>query len=263
MPDPMTEPQRAVAERVVAEEQAKRDTLVISLCGAHAYGFASVDSDLDLKGVWIAPTRPLLGLRTPPGAVDRQEWIDEIEVDFTVNELAQAVNGLLKGNGNMLERIMDPAPLFAGEGLDELRGLARRNLSRRVHHHYRGFAHSQQQAVDPEHPKAKKVLYVLRTTVTGAHLLETGEVVPDLPSLAERYGFPEVPELIEIKRDAEVGELPPEWVPRVPELLERAFARLEQAREASILPEQPAEPEALESWLIDTRLGRLGRAHAK
>ncbi|MFO7564017.1 MAG: nucleotidyltransferase domain-containing protein [Enhygromyxa sp.] len=62
MSDAMTPAQRAVAERVVAEEVGKRTTLVVSLCGAHAYGFASVDSDLDLKGVWAAPTRRLLGL---------------------------------------------------------------------------------------------------------------------------------------------------------------------------------------------------------
>jgi len=66
MTDAMTPIQRTVADQVIAEELAKRETLVISLCGAHAYGFASVDSDLDLN---------------------------------------QAVSGVLKGNGNMLERI--------------------------------------------------------------------------------------------------------------------------------------------------------------
>jgi uncharacterized protein len=255
--DAMTPAQRAVAAQVVAQEVEKRETLVISLCGAHAYGFASVDSDLDLKGVWIAPTRELLGLRAAPGAVDRQEWIAEVEVDFTVNELSQAVRGVLKGNGNMLERILDPAPLHAGAGLDELRELARRNLSRRAYQHYRGFATSQKHAVDLAAPKAKKLLYVLRTAVTGAHLLETGEVVPDLSALYDRYGFAEVPELIEHKRGAEQGVLPPAWIERVPALIERAFARLDQALERSTLPEQPAHAEALEGWLIDYRLATL------
>lgn len=256
----MTPAQRAVAERVVAQEVAKRTTLVISLCGAHAYGFASVDSDLDLKGVWAAPTRGLLGLAAAPGAVDRQEWIDDVEVDFTVNELAQAVRGVLKGNGNMLERILDPQPLHAAPELESLRELARANLSRRSHAHYRGFAHSQREAVDLAAPQAKKVLYVLRTAVTGAHLLEAGEVVPDLCALHERYGFPEVPELIELKREAERGVLPRAWIDRVPDLLDRAFARLEQALECSKLPDQPLRADALEGWLIDYRIDLLERS---
>lgn len=259
MTDAMTPAQRAVADQVVAEEIAKRPTLVISLCGAHAYGFASVDSDLDLKGVWAAPSRQLLGLGSAPGAVDRQEWIADVEIDFTVNELGQAVRGVLTGNGNMLERIMDPQPLYAAPKLGSLREQVRANLSRKVYHHYRGFASSQRKAVDLAAPKAKKVLYVLRTAVTGTHLLETGEVVPDLAALHEQYGFPEVPELIELKRGAEQGVLPDAWIERIPALLERAFVRLNQALADSSLPEQPPEPEAIEQWLIDFRVAGLQR----
>ncbi|MFV8750986.1 DNA polymerase beta superfamily protein [Nannocystaceae bacterium ST9] len=253
----MTPEQRRVAEQAVAEASEGREVLVISLCGAHAYGFASVDSDLDLKGVWQAPTRSLLGLRGAPGAIDRQEWIEGVEVDLTLNELAQVVAGLLKGNGNMLERVLDPAPLLAGQGLPELRALVGKNLSRRSHAHYRGFAHSQKLAVDPAAPKAKKLLYVLRTCLTGAHLLETGEVVPDLVALAPRYGFPEVPELVEIKRSAELGVLPDAWRERVPGLIERAFARLDQALESSRLPAEPEASAELEAWLIERRIAGL------
>ena len=169
---------------------------------------------------------------------------------------------MLKGNGNMLERIMDPRPLYAAPELAELREHTRNNLSQRVHAHYRGFATSQRQAVDPAAPKAKKVLYVLRTAVTGAHLLEAGEVVPDLGALHKRYGFPEVPELIALKRDAEQGVLPAPWIEKIPELLDRAFARLEQARERSILPEQPPAADAIERWLIDYRIAALNRSRA-
>jgi uncharacterized protein len=130
--DPMTPAQRAVAEQVVAEEVGKRTTLVISLCGAHAYGFASVDSDLDLKGVWAAPCRRLLGLGGEPGAVDRQEWIDDVEVDFTVNELIQAVRGVLKGNGNRSGR--SPAKLDGVSGGRRARPKAARSQHDRAHH---------------------------------------------------------------------------------------------------------------------------------
>ena len=88
MTDTMTPEQRRVAEQAVADALRGREVLVISLCGAHAYGFASVDSDLDLKGVWQCPSEALLGLHEAPGAFDRQEWIDGVEVDTGTSEAA-------------------------------------------------------------------------------------------------------------------------------------------------------------------------------
>lgn len=57
--------QRAAADRLLNEESAHRRHLVVSLSGAHAYGFPSPDSDLDLKAVHIAPTEALLGPTSP------------------------------------------------------------------------------------------------------------------------------------------------------------------------------------------------------
>ena len=54
--------QAEVARRFLAERERERTHLVIYLSGAHAYGFPSPDSDLDLKCVHVAPTRALVGL---------------------------------------------------------------------------------------------------------------------------------------------------------------------------------------------------------
>ena len=257
MRDVMTEHQAAVAARVIAEESERRHHLVVSLCGAHAYGFASADSDLDLKAVHAAPTAALLGLSEVKPSWDRLEVLDGVEVDYTSNELDVALRGVLAGNGNMLERLLDPAPLYAAPELPGLAEVVRKNLSRRVHRHYRGFATQQRRAVEAaEVPRVKKVLYVLRTALTGVHALETGEVIPDLGGLGPAYGFTEVPALIEAKRAAEGGEVPLALRPAIPGLLDRAFARLEEAAARSPLPESPASAEALEAWLLDLRRAR-------
>ncbi|MGH9391623.1 MAG: DNA polymerase beta superfamily protein, partial [Vicinamibacteria bacterium] len=65
----------------------RRSLLWLALSGAHAYGFPSTDSDLDLKGVHVVPARSLLGLRESQDAVEFVgEW-EGREYDFTSNEL--------------------------------------------------------------------------------------------------------------------------------------------------------------------------------
>ena|SRR5258708_27177803 len=51
--------------------------------------------------------------------------------------------------------------------------------SRRAHRHYRGFVQNQRRFLEKE-PTTKKLLYVLRTTATGTHLLLTRELERDL-----------------------------------------------------------------------------------
>ena len=260
MTDALTESQATVADRVLDEESRARRHLVVHLSGAHAYGFASPDSDLDLKAIHIEPTKRFLGLTAPQPVANRLEIIDGVEIDYTSNEIEVALRGVLKGDGNMLERITSDAPLRRIPELDALRELCRGALSRRYHRHYRGFAGSQRRAAEAsERPIAKKVLYVLRTTLTGAHLLETGACVPDLTALADDYGFPEASALIELKRSAEKQPLPDALAQQMPGLLDRAFRRLDEALTRSPLPEEPPDTAAdeLEAWLIDLRQEQL------
>jgi hypothetical protein len=86
--------------------------------------------------------------------------------------------------------------------LDELRAVTRRSLSRRVHRHYRGFALNQLRFLEKE-PTAKKLLYVLRTTTTGIHLLRTRELETDLTRLTSAYELEGAEALIERKRAGE------------------------------------------------------------
>ena len=68
--------QRAVADRVIAEEESRRRHLCVALSGAHAYGFPSPDSDFDLKCVHVAPTADLVGLHQR----GHEERMGEVEV---------------------------------------------------------------------------------------------------------------------------------------------------------------------------------------
>jgi predicted nucleotidyltransferase len=260
----LSEHQRAIGDRVIAEESKKREHLVVYLSGAHAYGFPSPDSDLDLKCIHIAPTGALVGFAPPSPTYDRAEIIEEVEIDYTSNELSHALGGVLNGNGNFLERILGRTALETSADLEALRPLARAALSRRYHRHYRGFAGSQQKALE-QTPTVKKLLYVSRTAITGTHLLLTGELETDLQLLAPEYDLSHVSgpwnvsSLIEAKKKGErIGANPAilaEWQPRLAEIC----SRLDRARDESPLPEEPTAESmaALEAWLVAIRKSRF------
>lgn len=252
----LTPHQRDVVGRVLGEEP--RQHLVVYLSGAHAYGFPSPDSDIDMKAIHVESTVRLLGLCAPRLTFDRAEVIEGVEIDYTSNELGMLMSGLLAGNGNYLERVLGVATLAESALLAELRPIAKRSLSRRYHHHYRGFATSQRSALAAK-PSAKKALYVLRTALTGTHLLASGELVIDVRELLDVYGFGHARALIEIKQRAERTELSADEAARWMLEIERAFEVLDRAAADSSLPEVSPNGEELEAWLLRVRREHFDR----
>jgi predicted nucleotidyltransferase len=138
--DGLTDHARAISLRALDEEGIKRSHVVVAVSGAHAYGFPSPDSDVDLKAVHAAPTRALLGLHVPVSNASRVEIIEGVEIDYTSNELGAVVAGLLGGNGNYLERVAGHCTLLTSPLHAPLREIAMAALSRRYLKHYAGFA---------------------------------------------------------------------------------------------------------------------------
>ncbi|MDI1442971.1 nucleotidyltransferase domain-containing protein [Polyangium sp. 6x1] len=258
--DVLPDEQARVARGVLEEEGKAREHLVVLLSGAHAYGFASPDSDLDLKAVHVAPTPLLVGLEMAPAARDRMEVIEGVEIDYTSNEVGPVLAGILGGNGNYVERILGAPALVESPLLEGLRPLVRAALSRRVYRHYAGFAQNQRKAAEEEGgTTAKRVLYVLRTALTGTHLLRAGEVVTDVGRLFPEYGFEEASALVAVKRAGERTKLSAKDVKRLRECLDRAMRLLEASRDTSVLPEKPSDEafRALSGWLVALRKERF------
>ncbi len=248
----LTVAQRVVVDTVLRRESEKRTHVVVALSGAHAYGFPSPDSDVDMKAIHCERTERVLGLRPYATTADKLEVIDGVEIDYTSNELGLCLAGTLKGNGNFLERVLGGVSLQTSPWLEGLKPVVRGVLSQRFHRHYRGFATSQRGEFEKS-PTAKRLLYVLRTTLTGTHLLRTGELVVNLTELIDEYGFGAALELIEAKRAGERSALSDgareRWVGEV----DRMFAVLDAACETSVLPKEPDGEDSLDAWLIATR----------
>ncbi len=103
----------------------------------------------------------------------------------------------------------------------------------------------------------KKLLYVLRTSITGVHLLETGEMQTDLRLLMDRYDVPDAAILIDRKRAGERVALDPSVLESWRARIDRLFSRLDAARERSPLPAEPANEEDVRRWLVALRRARF------
>lgn len=252
----LTAHQAAVARAFLADRERERRHLVVYLSGAHAYGFPSPDSDLDLKCVHVARTGELVGLAPVAESAELVEVVEGVELDYGSNELAPVVRGFIKGNGNFIERLFGDLVLGAdAELVERARAVLRPLFSRRVARHYGGFAASQLRLFD-EKPTAKRALYVLRTCATGRHLLARGEVVTDVARLSP-FVPSEIEELLAIKRRAERQELGSEEVPAWRARLAAAIEAVDAAVATSILPADPPADAitAADSWLREVRRG--------
>ena len=256
LPDGM-QPDLELARAYIEQQPLPGRMLLFGVTGAHHYGFPSPDSDLDLKGLHLAPTRDLLGLRPPGQTYDRTEFYRGVECDLTSHEAAKSLALLLRGNGNMLERILSPFQVIESPELPALQQLAQASLSKRFFAHYGGYLKGMQLEHERE-PRVKSMLYTYRVALTGIHLLATGELEADVRINAPRYGFPEVLELVEQKaKGLEKASL----TGAVDANFRQGWAplqeQLEGALENSSLEEEAPNFEAIDRWLVELRAKEL------
>jgi predicted nucleotidyltransferase len=229
-------------------------TLFWTVSGSHLYGFPSTDSDIDLRGCFLAPLRGVVGLRVPTETVEPKGELAGREVEAVSHEVGKYLRLLCKHNGYVLEQIFSPLVAHGADFLAQLRPLAAKCITRHCYHHYRGFLQTQRKLFEKEEPKrAKTLLYAYRVALTGVHLLETGEVESHLPTLNERFRLPFIPELIERKASAECGTLSDVDVNFHTAQLDAWDKRLAEAFEASPLPEEVPGAE-LNEFLVELRL---------
>ncbi|MFI0416987.1 DNA polymerase beta superfamily protein [Spongiactinospora sp. 9N601] len=226
-----------------------------TVSGAHLYGFPSLDSDVDLRGVHLLPLADVVGLWPGEETVTRSWTRDGVEVDLVTHDLAKFCRLLLGRNGYVLEQLLSPLVVATSGVHDELRALAPGCLTRGHARHYLGFARNQW-ALFGRSGELKPLLYTFRVLLTGLRLMRTGEVVADVTRLHEGAP-PYLPELVAAKREAEHGALPagaPDAV-RLAADIARLTAEMAEAEQRSALPEAATAGPALHDLLVRVRTG--------
>lgn len=247
---------KTIDEEIVQEALGRQPhpLLFAVVSGSHLYGFASRDSDLDLRGAHMLPLDRVVGLDSGPETIEFDEEIGGVEVDLVTHDIGKYFGMLVGRSGNVLEHVSSPHVQHSTEGFDELRRLVPDLLVRNHGRAYRGYAASVWESFCDE-PKLKPLLYVFRVLLTGLHLMETGQIEANLEVLADRWDVSFVDGLIERKRrGTEHQRLPDPDLTVWTERYERLVDRLEQARRATDLPRRPVARPELHELLVDLRL---------
>jgi predicted nucleotidyltransferase len=231
-----------------------------TISGAHLYGFASRDSDVDLRGAFLLPARELLGIHPPRETITIAESTP-IDLDWVAHDLRKFARMLTNHNGYVLEQLYSPLVVLAAPAFDELRAHGRGCITRPTVRHYQGFARGRRKRLHEPDPTVKHALYAYRVFLSGIHLMQTGEVVANLAVLNEHFRLREVDALIERKRGgAEKMRLDSAEITAHESHFDRLDRALQEAAEKSDLPDEPTSAAALDDFVVRLRLDGLCRA---
>ena len=261
------EQQREVWEMIDRDHLAEvarqgPEPIFASISGAHLYGFASPDSDVDLRGAYLLPANEVLGLH-PPAETLTIEDKSVIDLDWVGHDVRKFARLMTHHNGYVLEQLFSPLVVLTTPAHEELLELGRGCITRPTVRHYRGFARGRRKRLAEPHPTVKHLLYAYRVLLTGIHLMGTGEVIANIQMLNERFGYPEIDELVARKREgAEKMALDAKDMEHHGTLLDRLETMLQEAHDNSDLPDEPTSVAALQDFVIRLRLESSRAARA-
>ncbi|MEU8764023.1 nucleotidyltransferase domain-containing protein [Streptomyces sp. NPDC048659] len=235
----MTPP--AALAPLTPEELVRDHTVYSCVMGSRAFGLATEDSDVDRRGVYLAPTPLFWRFEKPPAHVD-----GPAEEQFSW-ELERFCELALRSNPNVLECLHSPIVEHVdtvGRELLDLRGAF---LSRTAHTSFVRYAQGQGRKLEADvrqygAPRWKHAMHLLRLLTSCRDLLRSGELRIDV-------GEAERERLLAVKR----GEVP--WAE-----VERRMARLgDEADRALAGSPLPAAPDRarVEDFLTRARASAL------
>jgi hypothetical protein len=246
----------SMLDRDYLAEVARRgpEPVFATISGAHLYGFASPDSDVDLRGAFLLPARELLRLHRPKETITIDDKTT-IALDWVAHDIRKFARLMTNHNGYVLEQLFSPLVVVSTPAHEELRHLGCGCVTRRLVRHYQGFARGRRKRLAEPDPTVKHLLYAYRVLLTGIHSMQTGEVVANISVLNDHFTLGQLEELVTRKRagDEKMGLDASELVTHET-LLDTLETMLEGAYQRSSLPEEPTTAAALDDFVVRLRL---------
>lgn len=228
---PVSDEMRAAVLENLAELEQRHQVKVLFACesGSRGWGFASPDSDYDVRFVYVHPLSWYLAVE-PGGDVIEQPISGELDINGW--DLRKTLQLLRESNPTLLEWLRSPIVYQqARPWADRLRVLAEEGFCPvRGYHHYVSMARKNlREHLYGEVVRYKKYLYVLRPLL-AARWIREGRGVPSMrfaelaaQTLTDQALIDEVNALLEVKMRAGESATSPRWV-GLHEFIERELA---------------------------------------
>ncbi|OAT46374.1 hypothetical protein M997_2251 [Proteus hauseri ATCC 700826] len=230
------------------EQEYQVKLLYVAESGSRAWGFASTDSDYDVRGIFIQPRKAYLSIDKPK---ETFEWIENSWFDVGAWDITKALHLLRKSNCILLEWLQSPIVYQQYPNVQqELFELAKLYYQPKVIvHHYRGIAKTTGE-ISNNTIKLKKWFYLLRSLLSAYWTVKTGEIPPMelnklIKILTEEQQI-RINQLVEFKSDKDEYFT---WLP--PEDMQQLISFLWQATDVKFAKRDVPSNEVLNNWFRD------------
>ena len=198
--------------REIEETENVRILLAVE-SGSRAWGFASPDSDYDVRFIYVRPKNDYLRLETIRDVIELP--IDDV-LDINGWDLQKTLRLLYKSNPTLFEWFSSPIVYAQTEFADKFRKIMNEYFStkRGSYHYINMAAGNYREYLKRDMVKAKKYFYVLRPVLACRWIMEKGTPPPMLFSELMDAELPkelarEVEKLLDLKvHSPEIKEIP-------------------------------------------------------
>lgn len=261
---PVVQPTQDIRDQIdallndIEQERGVRVLFAIE-SGSRAWGFASPDSDYDIRFLFAQPIEAYLSLRPKPDAFDLMDG----DLDAGGWDIRKAAELMSRSNAPLLEWIDSPIVYREIPGTrDRLRALRARYFdAKKTCHHYLSMARGvwKNKLADVEQPRRKAYLYALRP-LACIRYIELHGVVPstEFDRVLESIDWPDdvrcaVASLVADKlvtREIGTSDPDPTLHAFIPQALSDAESSAERAKPNDV------DYDALDRFVFDVILSR-------
>jgi len=222
-----------ILQKLKEIEQTHNVTILFAVeSGSRAWGFASPDSDYDIRFIYKHKLEYYLSLWEKPDVI---EFMTQDDLDGSGWDLRKTIKLLAKSNAPLIEWLFSPVVYFEdADFAKQMREIALECFSPiAVLHHYLGTTKNFIEVCEMEEVKLKSYFYALRTALAGKWIIETNTFPPvafvDLLPIAPQNIQEKILELQQIKANQDEKYLHPKETLITDFLLETVRSNQENA----------------------------------
>jgi predicted nucleotidyltransferase len=244
--------QEVIQKKLREIEEKENVKIILAIeSGSRAWGFASPDSDYDVRFIYVRKTEDYLKLQEVRDVI---EWQLDDVLDINGWDIRKALKLMYKCNPTVFEWCVSPIVYHKSEEFEELKKLLPQYFSvKKGLFHYWHMANSNyRDYLKGDMVRAKKYLYVLRPLLAAKWIVERKCQPPMLFSelvetMLDKELLPAVEHLLEMKKVLKEKE----EVPRIQVLNDYIEASMEQVKRwAEEVPEQERSWDDLDKFFL-------------